>query len=116
MSANDEQVVDAAKALFCPGRFFVFSEVSENLERQLAEANEKIQGLQDGIDYATAALMSEKALADRLADGLQAIAKWAKSGPTIPRDMAIGYLTAWKEARKQNDQCNSTGSKRNDHE
>lgn len=106
MSAPAERptpITDAAKAPFCPGRFFVFSEVSENLERQLAEANEKIQGLQDGIEYATAALMREKALADRLAGSFIALrnAEWLSS-PGRAGDVVEDLITAWKETRNEN--------------
>lgn len=84
--------------------------------RELAEAREKIQGLHDGVDYATNALMREKTLADRLADDIDKIRDNARAiqrikfgkdrdyesvrlGMFIEEDCDLA-LTAWKEARR----------------
>lgn len=75
---------------------------ARDIERQLAEANEKIQGMKDGIDYATDALMREKTLADRLAEYLSRIDTLdCKDGPGGCWQASVaheGYMT-WKEAR-----------------
>lgn len=70
-------------------------DVARTLERERDAARNKMEGIEHGIDYATNALMREKALSDRLASEVE---DYILSQSDLGQSMAA--LNAWKEARK----------------